>query len=71
MKILGYFTQSAGGRCKPCKIWFKADEECAALVHFEKEHGWVCLYTGTEMTCGDDAFYHCAVYGYGISNSIH
>jgi hypothetical protein len=63
--VFGYFSQSAGGRCKQCKKWFRADEEEAALAHFEKEHGWECLHSGTEMTAGDDGFYHYAVYAYG------
>jgi hypothetical protein len=68
MKILGHFSQSMGGRCKQCKIWFRADEELAAVHHFEKQHGWTCVYIGTEMTAGDDGFYHYAVYGYGIKD---
>jgi hypothetical protein len=67
MKIYGHFSQSAGGRCTQCKIRFYADEEYAAVVHFEKHHGWECLHNGTEMTSGDDGFYHCAVYAYGTS----
>jgi hypothetical protein len=67
MKIQGHFSQSAGGRCTQCKIWFNADEEYVAVIHFEKHHGWECLHHGTEMTGGDDGFYHCAVYAYGTS----
>src|ERR1700722_7714786 len=67
MKIQGHFSQSAGGRCTQCKIWFNADEEYVAVVHFEKHDGWECLHHGTEMTGGDDGFYHCAVYAYGTS----
>jgi hypothetical protein len=65
MKIQGHFSQSAGGRCTQCKIWFTADEEYSAVNHFEKHHGWECLHHGTEMTGGDDGFYHCAVYAFG------
>jgi hypothetical protein len=65
MKVLGHFSQSAGGRCKACKRWFNADEEYAAVLHFENHHRWECLHIGTEMMGGDDGFYHCAVYSYG------
>jgi hypothetical protein len=67
MKVKGHFSQTAGGRYTECKLWFNADEEYAAVIHFEKYHGGDCLHYGTEMTAGDDGSYHCALYAYSTS----